>query len=218
MEKIVPKYERLWFGSLLTMIAGSVDAYSYLLHGGVFAGLQTGNLILLGLSVGQGQWGRAIQYLISISAFLLGVLLVRSFQKQFKLNKTNQQQIMVLQFQFCLLILVAWFGPGLSNAVATALLSISAASELQEFRRLKNGSFTPLMMTGNLRTLAENMYDGIVLQDIKARTTAFETSLLISSFAGGALLMGGGLPILGQWVLALPIALIGCAIWWLKIK
>lgn len=43
------------FGALLTMAAGCIDAHSYLLHGQVFAGLQTGNLILLGVRLGQGE-------------------------------------------------------------------------------------------------------------------------------------------------------------------
>ena len=51
-----PIHERLLIGTLLTAAAGSFDAYTYLLHGEVFAGLQTGNVILLGVHLGQGQW------------------------------------------------------------------------------------------------------------------------------------------------------------------
>lgn len=41
-------HERLEFGMALAATAGGLDAYTYLVHGEVFAGLQTGNFILLG--------------------------------------------------------------------------------------------------------------------------------------------------------------------------
>lgn len=48
----IPTYEKTFFGALLTMAAGGIDAYSYIFHGQVFAGLQTGNMILLGVNLG----------------------------------------------------------------------------------------------------------------------------------------------------------------------
>ena len=55
-EKPYPVHESLLIGTLLTAAAGSFDAFTYLLHGEVFAGLQTGNVILLGIHLGQAQW------------------------------------------------------------------------------------------------------------------------------------------------------------------
>lgn len=52
-------HERLEFGMALAATAGGLDAYTYLVHGEVFAGLQTGNFILLGVHLGQGHWGGA---------------------------------------------------------------------------------------------------------------------------------------------------------------
>lgn len=49
METKIPVHETLIIGILLAMSAGGLDAYTYLVHGEVFAGLQTGNLILLGI-------------------------------------------------------------------------------------------------------------------------------------------------------------------------
>ena len=75
-----PIHERLLIGTLLTAAAGSFDAYTYLLHGEVFAGLQTGNVILLGVHLGQGQWYTAIRYLVPILAFMFGTMAARALQ------------------------------------------------------------------------------------------------------------------------------------------
>ena len=41
--------EMLLTGILLTAVGGFLDAYTYLVRGGVFANGQTGNLVLLGI-------------------------------------------------------------------------------------------------------------------------------------------------------------------------
>ena len=54
-----PDYTTLLPGALLAATAGSLDGYTFLHQGAVFAGLQTGNLILLGVHLGGGQWPEA---------------------------------------------------------------------------------------------------------------------------------------------------------------
>ena len=55
-DREYPLHERLIIGVFLAAAAGGLDAYTYLFHGEVFAGLQTGNFILLGLNLGQGDF------------------------------------------------------------------------------------------------------------------------------------------------------------------
>ena len=62
-------HERLEFGMALAATAGGLDAYTYLVHGEVFAGLQTGNFILLGVHLGQGHLDALIHYLVPDFSF-----------------------------------------------------------------------------------------------------------------------------------------------------
>ena len=57
---------------LLTWAAGSVDAVSYLGLGHVFTAMMTGNTVLLGLAIGQGQALAALRSLIALAGFCLG--------------------------------------------------------------------------------------------------------------------------------------------------
>ena len=43
----MPFHERLRVGLCLTWVGGFLEVYTFLLHGGVFANAQTGNLLLL---------------------------------------------------------------------------------------------------------------------------------------------------------------------------
>ena len=50
-EKRLQTSESLFLTALLAIVGGFLDAYSYLLRGGVFANAQTGNIALLGVYI-----------------------------------------------------------------------------------------------------------------------------------------------------------------------
>ncbi len=57
----------------LTFAAGSVDAVA-LLRLDVFTAVMTGNIVLLGLAVGQGAFGNALRSLVALVAYGVGVI------------------------------------------------------------------------------------------------------------------------------------------------
>lgn len=208
-----PPAERTRFGALLTMAAGSIDAYSYLFHGQVFAGLQTGNLILLGLNLGQGHLRYSLRALISILAFFVGTLVIRWLQRQPNLSQQSlTRQKIVLLYEMSLLLLVACTTQWLPALLTTMLLSITAAAELQEFRRLNGSPFTPLMMTGNLRILAETAFDGLFYHESAALKKLQATAIVMFMFTLGATGIVAIAPFLHQFSLLLPIIIL--AIGW----
>ena len=59
--------ESLRLGLLLAVVGGFLEAYTFLSRGGVFANCETGNLVLLGLYLAQGQMVRAMTCLLYTS-------------------------------------------------------------------------------------------------------------------------------------------------------
>ena len=55
--------ESFRLATILALTGGFMDAYSYLMRGGVFANAETGNIVLMGISLAQGEWQRALYYL-----------------------------------------------------------------------------------------------------------------------------------------------------------
>ena len=60
----------------LSLSGGLQDAYTYLFRGKVFANAQTGNIVLLSANLMDGNWGRAVHYLVPLCAFALVLFLV----------------------------------------------------------------------------------------------------------------------------------------------
>lgn len=55
---------------LLALAGGFLDAYTYVTRGGVFANAQTGNIVLFGINLFEGNFIAAKDYLVPIFAFL----------------------------------------------------------------------------------------------------------------------------------------------------
>lgn len=58
---------------VLTLSAGSVDALSYLGLGHVFTAMMTGNIVLLGLALAQGEVLAALRSIVALLGFAIGV-------------------------------------------------------------------------------------------------------------------------------------------------
>ena len=76
--------ESFLLGGILAVVGGFLDAYTYLLRGGVFANAQTGNIVLLGLYAARFHFAKAFYYLIPISAFIMGVIIVEAVKWKFR--------------------------------------------------------------------------------------------------------------------------------------
>lgn len=188
--ELIGPYERLLSGSLLVMAAGVLDSYTYMQDGGVFAGLQTGNLILTGLRIGRGDYGSIVQALVSLVMFAVGVAIIRIIQYHYPNEQAVTRKRVTLLFEILVIVVVSLIAGRVSILISTGLLALAAASQLQEFRRMKNGPFTPLMMTGNIRTLSESILDFVAQGDMKALKKAGDIVTIIGSFFIGALLNG----------------------------
>lgn len=68
-----PAWHSLPVFLLLAAVGGVLEAYTYLLHNGVFCNAQTGNLVLIVFNLVGGEPGRAVQHLCSVLAFVAGV-------------------------------------------------------------------------------------------------------------------------------------------------
>lgn len=186
-EREFGAYERLLSGALLTMAAGALDAYTYLEDGGVFAGLQTGNLILTGLRVGRGEFGAIIQALVSLGMFAVGVAIIRVVQYHYPSERALRRKVVTLSYEIIIFVLVSFLAGRVSILWTIGLLAMAAAAQLQEFRTLKNGPFTSLMMTGNVRILSESVLDFVTQGDTKAlRKAGYIITLIITFFIGAA--------------------------------
>ena len=148
MKHSLQMSETLRLGIILALSGGFMDAYSYLERGNVFANAQTGNLLLFGVNLAEGNYFAMLSYLLPVLAFTLGILLADTVRC---LNiRLHWRQLSVL-LEAVILICVAFF-PHSLNPLANSLTSFACGIQVESFRKIRNRGAATTMCIGNLRS------------------------------------------------------------------
>ena len=173
----ISKSEILITGMLLSFIGGFLDAYTYILRGGVFANTQTGNIILLSFNIAKFNINNILYYITPIISFILGVLLSEFIKRKFiNIKLLYWTQIIVL-LETIILFLIGIFGNKISDFLVNTLISFVCSLQVSSFRKINGLVYATTMCTGNLRSLCDKIY--IFLFDKKKE--AFKHSLIYIS-------------------------------------
>ncbi|QYU53596.1 DUF1275 domain-containing protein [Apilactobacillus kunkeei] len=173
---------------LLAITSGGIDAYTFIEQGGVFAGLQTGNSILFGISLANHEFDQSLKYIFSIIFFSLGIVIIKVMQR--KLDSINIRKVIIMFYEIVVIMIVGLLVKDTSSVLIVGLLSLVSAAQLQEFKLLKGNPFNPLMMTGNISKIANNAYLALVDHDKKAQSLLMDTIMVITSFILGTFIIG----------------------------
>ena len=186
-RRSVPVPETMLVGLLLAFVGGYLDAYTYLLHGGVFANAQTGNMVLLFISLADGKWGKAGYYIIPILAFALGIFVTDLLKRRFVTARNiHWRQVSVLAELF-ILILIGFLPSTIPDGVINITISFVCAVQVASFSRLHGMGYATTMCTNNLRQAVENFTAYRMDDDPAAGSRAIKYIVIIAVFCLGAL-------------------------------
>ena len=174
-------------GLIVICAGGFMDAYSYLLHDHVFATGQTGNIVLLCMNLAEGAWLGVSHYLVSILAFVAGIMLSRHVLVRVHGRATHRMQRWVAVFEAVAFAVVALLPEGTPDLLVNSAISFCAAVSYENFRQFGTRSaYASVFCTGNLRSLGETLYDGIFEKDRHELHRSARYAGLVASFCVGA--------------------------------
>ena len=189
--------ESLRVGLLLALAGGILDSYSYLNRGQVFATAETGNLVLLGVNLAQGQWGQALHYLLPILAFAAGVLATELLRKGLGPGAGHLHwRQPVLLVECAVLAAVSFLPQGRWDSLANVLISFTSAVQIESFRKFHGCACATTMCTGNLRSGTEQLFRLLTGRDSQSAPKVLLYYGLILAFVAGAVLSGLCSPLL----------------------
>jgi uncharacterized membrane protein YoaK (UPF0700 family) len=151
-----PREETLPVATLLAFAGGYIDAYSWITHR-VFANAQTANMLFLWIHTMAGDWAKALHYVPSLTAFVLGVVMACWLRR---LAGDNAGPISLL-IEIAFLILVAVLHNRLPGVAGTLGISFVAAMQAASFPRVESWSYSSVMATANLRHTIEGAFVAI---------------------------------------------------------
>lgn len=154
MKKAIQTSESIELGILLALGGGLMDAYSYIERGKVFANAQTGNLLLLGIHISEGEFWMAAKYLFPVLAFTCGIALADVIHMK-RMKRLHWRQV-------CVLVEIAILGvvgviPLSLNLLANSLTSLACGIQVESFRKIHGHGIATTMCIGNLRSATQNI-------------------------------------------------------------
>ncbi|MCR4996034.1 MAG: DUF1275 domain-containing protein [Butyrivibrio sp.] len=172
-------------GGILSLSGGFQDAYTYVLRDNVFANAQTGNIVLMALSLMLGQFARGVRYLLPVIAFVCGIIVSEQISHRYKHSHKLHWRQIVLCIEILFLTLVA-FIPGTLNVLANVLVSFTCAMQVQSFRKVRGYTYASTMCIGNLRSGTESLSVFFRNKDKASFVKAMHYYGIIFMFAIGA--------------------------------
>lgn len=179
--------ESLAMAVLLTLAGGFQDAYSYNCRGGVFANAQTGNIVLLGQNLAQGNFQDALHYVLPLAAFLCGVYVTEWVHDRYRdSGKLHWRQFVLIVESF--MLAAVGFLPHSMDVSANVLMSFACAMQVNSFRKFCGLPCATTMCIGNIRSGAELMskYHITRKKELKKKGMLYFGVIMI--FAAGAAL------------------------------
>jgi uncharacterized membrane protein YoaK (UPF0700 family) len=144
---------------MLTAAAGSADAIAYLGLGRVFTANMTGNLVLLGVAIGQVQLAGSIRSVIAFIAFAIGVLVgFRLTPKSTAIWPRAVTLVVFVEFGLLVVLAAAWViaGPQAATIGIDLFIALSAGAmgmQTSATRRLGVAGMSTTFLTGTLTSL-----------------------------------------------------------------
>ncbi|MBU5335008.1 YoaK family protein [Intestinibacter bartlettii] len=183
--------ESFRLAALLALVGGFLDAYTYICRGEVFANAQTGNIVLVGLSLSEYDLKGVIYHFVPVIAFILGVIITEMIKRRIKPKKTfiHWRQI-VIGAEIIILTLMAFIPMGKYDVIVNISISFICAMQVEAFRKVNGTALSTTMCTGNLRTATEQIYRFIVEKDKSKMNISVQAYGIVIFFIIGAS-MGG---------------------------
>ncbi len=178
----------LWFALLLTLTNGFMDAHTYYVRGGVFANVQTGNVIFFAIDASERKVAAALAHIWPILAFMVGVALA-SHIKSGRVERFVPHPLRwTMTVQVVALVVIGFIPVTVAHSYVTVPIAFLAAVQMALFRNVGDLAYLPVATTGNLMRFIEAGYDGVVEKAAPSRRAAGIYGALILAFAGGALI------------------------------
>jgi uncharacterized membrane protein YoaK (UPF0700 family) len=178
----------LWFALLLTITNGFLDAYTYIARGGVFANVQTANVIFGAIDTSKREWTLALAHVWPLLAFIAGVALA-SYIKSGRLERAVPHPLRwTMAVQALALAIIGFVPSSVPHSYVTVPISFLAAMQISLFRNVGELVYLPVATTGNLLRVVEAGYDGLVEKKAASRRAFGVYGALTLAFASGALI------------------------------
>lgn len=145
--------ERDWIFHILITVAGFFGAYTYLLRGAVFCNAQTGNVVLMGMALGAGKWGKALYYIIPISAYLLGSFISELVPGPIKKHFGLRWDTLLIAIEMFAVLILGFVPESAPVQISQVIINFIASMQYNTFRQSQGTPMATTFATNHIRQI-----------------------------------------------------------------
>lgn len=154
--KFSPENEYLecekWLVFILMMFTGGYfGAFTYTLRGGVFCNAQTGNFVLLAMSLGNQNWGQALYLLIPITAYCLGAFISELLPNQVKKLRLFRWDTLLVMIEMGVVIFLGFLPESAPVQITQILINLICSMQYNTFRQAQGIPMATTFCTNHIR-------------------------------------------------------------------
>ncbi len=203
--------EKFFIFEFLIMSSGMLGAYTLNLRGGVFCNAQTANVVLMAVSLGQGDFRQGLYYLIPISAYTCGALLSELLPTKVRNIHFLRWDTYLIAFEMIIIFFIGLMPLSLPHQISQVLINFICSMQYNTFRQAEGIPMATTFVTNHIRQLGIGLAEMLKNKDIRVPGRAMKHFRMIIFFFSGGVIMTFFCGILSEraiWTALLPMALI----------
>ncbi len=169
--------------AMFAVIGGFLEAFTFVLHGGVFCNAQTGNVVMFVIRMVEGQFGAGLRYLYSIVAYIIGIILSTVIPRRFK--KINWP-LAVTALEIVVLVAIAFIPASASDWFTYVTVAFICSVQYNTFTKLNGVPLATTFCTNNIRQVVIHFSNGVAQKSREEHFKSATYAFIIICFAAGA--------------------------------
>lgn len=150
-ESVLLECEKLWIFAILIAAGGYLGAYTYTMRGGVFCNAQTANVVLLSMALGNGQWSRALYFLIPISAYVLGAVISELMPNRVKRLNFLRWDTLLVGLEMLVTFLLGFIPDSWPYQICQVSINFICSMQYNTFRQAEHIPMATTFCTNHIR-------------------------------------------------------------------
>ena len=172
--------------SLLMLAGGVLGAFTYMARGNVFCNAQTGNILLLGLALGDGEWRRAAYLLIPITAYGLGAAVSEFLPVPVKKAGKLRWDTLLIGFELMVTVLLGFVPEEAPYQISQVAVNFICSMQYNTFRQAEGIPMATTFCTNHLRQAGVWLVKGLRKKDRTYLKRFLQHGRMIVLFVAGA--------------------------------
>ena len=172
--------------SLLMLAGGVLGAFTYMVRGNVFCNAQTGNILLLGLALGDGEWRRAAYLLIPITAYGLGAAVSEFLPVPVKKAGKLRWDTLLIGFELLVTVLLGFVPEEAPYQISQVAINFICSMQYNTFRQAEGIPMATTFCTNHLRQAGVWLVKGLRKKDRTYLKRFLQHGRMIVLFVAGA--------------------------------